>query len=79
MRGFSLNNEGHEKLNYDVMKKNVLAEVQHPLEQLRETQVVKTYQTERDTKRYELYTVPQNKNYRLVFNKRMVDPKTLKT
>ena len=51
MRGFSLNSEGHEQLNYDVMKKNVLAEVRHPLEQPRETQVVKTHQIERDAKR----------------------------
>ena len=78
MRGFSLNSEGHEQLNYDVMKKNVLAEVRHPLEQPRETQVVKTYQIERNAKRYELYTFPRYKNYRLVF-KRMVDPKTFKT
>ena len=48
MRGFSLNSEGHEQLNYDVIKKNVLAEVRHPLEQPGETQVVKTYQIERD-------------------------------
>ena len=74
-----MNSEGHEQLNYDVMKKNVLAEVRHPLEQPRETQVVKTYQIERNAKRYELYTFPQYKNYRLVFNKRMVDPKTFKT
>ena len=61
------------------MKQNVLAKVQEPLEQLRETRVPKTYQIQRDVKRYELYTFLQFKNYRLVFNKLVVDTATFKT
>lgn len=49
------------------------------LEKLRETRLPKTYQIKRDAKRYELYTLPQYKYYRLVFNKRVVDPATFKT
>ena len=49
------------------------------LEKPRETRLPKTYQIKRDAKRYELYTLPQYKYYRLVFNKRMVDPATFKT
>ena len=66
-------------MNYDVMKKKVLAEVRNPLEQPHETQVVKTYQIERDARWYELYTFPQYNNYRLLFNRRLVDPNTFKT
>ena len=49
------------------------------LEKPRETRLPKTYQIKQDAKRYELYTLPQYKYYRLVFNKRMVDPATFKT
>lgn len=49
------------------------------LEKPRETRLPKTYQIKRDAKRYELYTLPQYKYYRLVFNKRVVDPATFKT
>lgn len=45
----------------------------------RETRLPKTYQIERDAKRFDLYTFPQYKYYRLVFNKRVVDPATFKT
>ena len=61
------------------MKQNVLAKLQEQLEQLRETRVPKTYQIQRDVKRYELYTFLQFKNYRLVFNKLVVDTTTSKT
>ena len=37
------------------------------LEKLRETRLPKTYQIKRDAKRYDLYTLPQYKYYRLVF------------
>ena len=49
------------------------------LEKPRETRLPKTYQIERDAKRFELYTFPQYKYHRLVFNKRVVDPATFKT
>ena len=54
MRGFRLNSEGKTQLNYDVMRQNVLDEIQKPQKEPRQTQVVKTYQIVRDAKTYDL-------------------------
>ena len=43
VRGFRLNSEGKTQLNYDVMRQNVLDEIQHPLKEPRQTQVVNSY------------------------------------
>ena len=74
VRGFHLNSEGKSQLNYNVMRQNVLDEIQKPLQKPRQTQVVKTYQIVRDPKTYELYTFPDSKFYQLVYDKRVVDP-----
>ena len=50
VRGFRLNSEGKTQLNYDVMRQNVLEEIQQPQKQPRQTQVVKTHQIVRDAK-----------------------------
>ena len=74
VRGFRLNSEGKSQLNYNVMRQNVLDEIQKPQKHPRQTQVVKTHQIVRDPKTYELYTFPEYKWYQLVYNKRVVDP-----
>ena len=74
VRGFRLNSEGKSQLNYNVMRQNVLDEIQKPLLKPRQTQVVKTHQIVRDAKTYELYTFPRYKRYQLVYDKRVVDP-----
>ena len=51
-RGFRLNSEGKTPLNYDVMRQNVLEEIQQPQKQPRQAQVVKTHQIVRDAKTY---------------------------
>ena len=79
VRGFRLNSEGKTQLNYDVMRQNVLDELQKPLLKPRQTQVVKTYQIVRDPKTYQLYTFPDYKWYQLVYDKRVVDPITFLT
>ena len=79
VRGFRLNSEGKTQLNYDVMRKNVLDEIQHPQNQPRQTQVVKTHQIVRDAKTYELFTFPDYKCYQLVYDKRVIDPATFQT
>ena len=58
VREFSLNRDLHQHLNYEVIdvKQNVLAEVQEPLDQPRENSVPKTYQIERDAKKYDFHT-----------------------
>ena len=54
VRGFRLNSEGKTQLNYDVIRQNVLDEIQHPQKEPRQTQVIKTYQIVRDAKTYDL-------------------------
>ena len=79
VRGFRLNSEGKSQLNYNVMRQNVLDEIQKPLLKPRQTQIVKTYQIVRDPKHYLLYTFPEYKQYQLVYDKRVVDPHTFLT
>ena len=79
VRGFRLNSEGKSQLNYNVMRLNVLEEIQKPLLKPRQTQVVKTHQIVRDPKHYLLYTFPDYKRYQLVYDKRVVDPHTFLT
>ena len=79
VRGFRLNSEGKSQLNYNVMRQNVLDEIQKPLLKPRQTQVVKTHQIVRDPNTYELYTFPDYKRYQLVYDKRVVDPHTFLT
>ena len=79
VRDFRLNSEGKTQLNYDVMRQNVLDEIQQPQKEPRQTQVVKTYQIVRDAKTHELYTFPDYKRYQLVYDKRVIDPSTFQT
>ena len=79
VRGFRLNSEGKTQLNYEVMRQNVLDEIQHPQKEQRQTQVVKTHQIVRDAKTYDLYTFPNYKRYQLVYDKRVIDPRTFQT
>ena len=79
VRGFRLNTEGKSQLNYNVMRQNVLDEIQKPQKEPRQTQVIKTHQIVRDAKTYELYTFPDYKRYQLVYDKRVVDPNTFQT
>ena len=79
VRGFRLNSEGKTQLNYEIMRENVLDEIQKPLLEPRQTQVIKTHQIVRDPKTYQLYTEPSSKFYQLVYNKRVIDPRTFKT
>ena len=79
VRCFRLNAEGKSQLNYTIMRQNVLDEIQKPLLKPRQTSVYKTYQIVRNPKTYELYTHPERKQYQLVYDKRVVDPRTFKT
>ena len=79
VRGFRLNSEGKSQLNDNVMRQNVLDEIQKPQKHPRQTQVVKTYQIVRNPKSYQLYTFPEYKWYQLVYDKRVVDPVTFHT
>ena len=76
MRGFTLNVCGQGSLNYDVMKTNILAELENPLEQRRVVPVTNPYHFKRDQNHKRIRLVEQRKAYGLVFDKRVVDPTT---
>ena len=76
VRGFRLNSEGKCQLNYEVMKNNVIDELQKPLLRPRETTVYNTHHIVRNPHKYQLYTFSQKKDYKLVYDKRVLDPVT---
>ena len=79
VRGFRLNSEGKTQFNYEIIKQNVLDEIQKPLLKPRETTVYNTHHIVRDPQTYQLFTFPQRKDYKLVYDKRVVDAKTFQT
>lgn len=79
VRGFSLNSEGSAQLNYEVLRRNTLDELQSPLREPRWRRITKSHHIVRDAKEYQLYTQAQYKDYRLVYSKRVLDPITART
>ena len=74
VRGFTLNVRGMETLNYDTMKKAILKELEEGKAQRMEVNNPSHFK--RDTKRKDIGLVEQKKSYRLVFDKRVVDPES---
>ena len=86
VKGFNLNAEGSKQLNYDILRNNVIAEIQDPQFDARTGQpkprkypVKRSHKIVRDVKQFQLKTVSEEKNYQLVFDKRVVDPNTFLT
>ena len=79
VRGFRLNSEGKTQLNFNVMKANVIDELQKPLLKPRETTVYNTHHIVRNPQTYQLHTFSQKKDYKLVYDKRVLDPVTFQT
>ena len=84
VKWFSLNVEGSKQLNYQILRNNVIAEIQDP--QVVRGQVVRRkypvkreHKIIRDVQQLQLKTVQETKNYQLVFDKRVVDPDTFFT
>ena len=76
VRGFTLNVRGRASLNYEVIKANILAELDDPLEHRRVVNVVNPNHFKRDQASKKIGLVEQVKKYGLVFDKRVVDPAT---
>ena len=74
VRGFTLNVRGSASLNYEVMKANILAELQTSLEARRVVKVTNPNHFKRDQTSKRIALVHQTKQYGLVFDKRAVDP-----
>ncbi|PFX12181.1 putative DNA polymerase [Stylophora pistillata] len=71
VRGISLNSLGTSYVNFNVIKQNVLDELTAPLENgdVRNVNVPIPYKIVRNSEEYHLSTVPQQKIYRMVYNK----------
>ena len=74
VRGFTLNVRGMETLNYDTMKKAILKELKEG--EKTHLEVRNPNHFKRDTKRKDIGLVSQTKKYRLVFDKRVIDPES---
>ena len=75
VRGFTLNVRGKTVLNYDTMKKLVLKELKEG--EKTDLQVCNPSHFKRNTKRKDIQLVEQTKKYRLVFDKRVIDPQSM--
>ena len=71
VRGFTLNVRGREVLNYHTMKDNILSDLDDPAD--RTIAVKNPNHFKRDSVHKKIKLVEQVKNYRLVFDKRVVN------
>lgn len=76
VRGFTLNVRGKEVLNFETMKRNILSEIDDPLEARRVIRVNNPNHFQRNTTNKTIKLVHQVKQYELVFDKRVIDPDT---
>ena len=86
VKGFSLNVEGSQYLNYELLKNNVLEEIQNPQYNPvtgkvvpRQHPIRRSHRIVRDPKTFAIKTVAEEKKYQLVYEKRVIDPNTFKT
>ena len=80
VKGFQLHNkEGADQLNFQVLKDNTLAELFSPLNEPRKTTIERKNAIKRKTKEYKIVTEPEKKDYRLVYDKRILVPGTADT
>ena len=76
VRGFRLNCRGQEQLNFNILRNNVQLELQCPLGEARSLPVWNPFKIVRDPQQKIIFTETEIKHYKLVFDKRVVDPYT---
>ena len=76
VRGFTVNYETVQTLNYETMKANILNELDHPLQQSRTIPITTPDYFERDQVTKKIRLTERVKKYGLVFDKRVIDPTT---
>ena len=74
VRGFSLNYQTKQVLNYQTMKENILKELDEPMEQPRKIAVTIPDYFERNQVSKKIKLTERKKQYKLVFDKRVIDP-----
>ena len=73
VKGFRLNAETYQQLNYEAMRNNLLKELEDPQDKPRVIHVNRSYAIKRNPVDFSLTTVPENKKYRMVYDKRVID------
>ena len=73
VRGFILNVRDQDQLNYEILKKNLLDEVQRPQEYPRSLPLFNPHKITRNPQTKRLETQTEIKQYQLVADKRVVD------
>ena len=76
VRGFSLNYETKQVLNYHTMKENILKELDEPLKKARKIVITIPDYFQRDQVTKKIKLTERKKQYQLVFHKRVIDPAT---
>ena len=76
VRGFTLNYETKQVLNFYTMRENILKELDEPLEQARKTTITIPDYFERNQVTKKIKLTERKKKYQLVFDKRVIDPAT---
>ena len=79
VRGFTQNVRGSAQLNYQVMCQNVLDEIQHPVEERRDVEVMNPHFFTREPTTKGLRVIPRVKQHGLVFDKRVVNAVTFQS
>ena len=67
------------QLNFELLKQNLIEEVIDPGDEQREIPVHNPHKIKRDVNTKHLETVEETKRYKVVFNKRVVDPDTFQS
>ena len=76
VRGFSLNYETKQVLNYQTMKQNILLEIDEPLKEARQMAITIPDYFEEDQVRKKIKLMQRVKRYQLGFDKLILDPST---
>ena len=79
VRGFTLNTRGSQVINFDSMKDLILAEIEEPEPKPRVIPVVNPHKIKRLATTKTIQTVEETKKYRVVTDKRVLEPKTFMT
>ena len=79
VRGLTLNTRGQEQLNFELLKQNVIDELTDPGDEPREIPVHNPHKIKRNVNTKHLETFEETKRYKVVFDKRVVDPDTLQS